>query len=48
MAFFTKRYHPPGTAPGTLHAPSTKAIASLPASVRLVRYDQTCSQGDHC
>jgi magnesium transporter len=41
MAFFTKRYHPPGTAPGTLHAPSTKAMAALPASVRLVRYDQT-------
>jgi len=41
MAFFTKRYHPPGTAPGTLHAPLTKAMASTHASVRLVRYDQT-------
>jgi len=41
MAFFTKRYHPPGTAPGMLHEPSIKAMASRPASVRRVRYNRT-------
>jgi magnesium transporter len=41
MAFFTKRYHPPGTAPGTLHETPTPVMASVPASVRLVRYDRT-------
>jgi magnesium transporter len=41
MAFFTKRYHPPGTAPGTLQGPLTKATTALPAGVRLVCYDRT-------
>ena len=41
MAFFTKLYHPPGTAPGMLHEPSAKGMDSLPASVRLVRYNRT-------
>jgi len=40
MAFFTKRYHPPGTAPGTLDEPPTQVKASVPASVRLVRYNR--------
>jgi magnesium transporter len=41
MAFFNKRYHPPGTAPGTLHEPPTPVMASVPPGVRLVRYDRT-------
>jgi len=41
MAFFTKRYHPPGTAPGTLHEPPTPVMTSAPSGVRLVRYDRT-------
>ena len=40
MAFFTKRYHSPGTAPGTLHETRTPVTAWVPASVRLVRYDR--------
>lgn len=37
MAFFTKRYHPPGTAPGTLRR--EVASAGAPPLVRLVCYD---------
>jgi magnesium transporter len=37
MAFFTKRYHPPGTAPGTLR--HEVAPAGAPPLVRLVCYD---------
>lgn len=36
MAFFTKHYHPPGTAPGTLH--THPVPPGGPATVRLVRY----------
>jgi magnesium transporter len=36
MAFFTKRYHPPGTSPGSLRAHPVPI--SGPANVRLVRY----------
>ena len=39
MAFFTKRYHPPGTAPGTLRA--RPAAEAAPAVVRLIRYDRS-------
>jgi magnesium transporter len=37
MAYFTKRYHPPGTAPGTLIADD--AAASRPLKLRLMEYD---------
>lgn len=37
MAFFTKRYHPPGTAPGMLG--EQRLPAAMPAQVRLVQYD---------
>ncbi len=38
MAFFTKRYHPPGTSPGTLieKAPSTTA---MPLQIHLIDYN---------
>lgn len=39
MAYFTKRYHPPGTAPGTLTA--DEALATSPLKLRLVEYDAT-------
>ncbi|MEJ2553276.1 MAG: magnesium/cobalt transporter CorA [Gammaproteobacteria bacterium] len=39
MAYFTKRYHPPGTAPGTLTA--DEALATRPLKLRLVEYDAT-------
>lgn len=37
MAYFTKRYHPPGTAPGTLIADAD--AASRPMKLRLMEYD---------
>jgi len=37
MAYFTKRYHPPGTAPGTLTAHET--AAAQPLKLRLMEYD---------
>jgi len=38
MAFFNKRYHPPGTPPGTLiEAPRD---ASIPLRIRLIDYNQ--------
>jgi magnesium transporter len=40
MAFFTKRYHAPGTAPGTLHDHPAPA-KTTPVSLRLVRYGPT-------
>lgn len=39
MAFFTKRYHPPGTAPGTLR--EHPVAFTQTASVRTVHYDNT-------
>lgn len=36
MSFFTKRYHPPGTPPGTLTAPPVTAAA--PLQIRLVDF----------
>jgi magnesium transporter len=39
MAYFTKRYHPPGTAPGTLTA--HEAHATRPLKLRLMEYDAT-------
>ena len=38
MAVFTKRYHPPGTPPGTLRAASADA-ADLPLQITLCDYD---------
>lgn len=37
MAYFTKRYHPPGTAPGTLTAHEDQA--DRPLKLRLMEYD---------
>lgn len=37
MAYFTKRYHPPGTAPGTLTADDT--TPTRPLKLRLLQYD---------
>jgi len=37
MAYFTKRYHPPGTAPGTLTA--HEAPPAQPLKLRLMEYD---------
>jgi magnesium transporter len=39
MAYFTKRYNPPGTAPGTLTA--DKDGAARPLKLRLMEYDAT-------
>ena len=39
MAYFTKRYHPPGTAPGTLTAHETQA--ARPLKLRLMEYNAT-------
>ena len=39
MAYFTKRYHPPGTAPGTLTAHETQA--ARPLKLRLMEYNTT-------
>ena len=39
MAYFTKRYHPPGTAPGTLTAHET--TSTRPLRLRLMEYDAT-------
>ena len=39
MAYFTKRYHPPGTAPGTLTA--NEAQSTHPLKLRLIEYDAT-------
>jgi magnesium transporter len=36
MAVFTKRYHPPGTAPGTLHKPIAPEL--VPPTLRLTDY----------
>jgi magnesium transporter len=38
MGLFVKRYHPPGTSPGTLHEPPPEAA---PLSLRLVDYTDT-------
>jgi magnesium transporter len=38
LAFFTKRYHPPGTAPGTLHEHAPPAAS--PGYVRQVRFNR--------
>lgn len=38
QSFFGKRYHPPGTAPGTLAEPTTPE--PIPARIRLVDYSQ--------
>lgn len=40
MAFFNKRYHPPGTAPGTLVEMSPDS--ALPLDIRLIDYDKEC------
>ncbi|WP_246195038.1 CorA family divalent cation transporter [Allochromatium palmeri] len=37
MSHFTKRYHPPGTAPGTLVA----SDSAVPLSIRLITYTDT-------
>ena len=37
MAYFTKRYHPPGTAPGTLTVDESES--ARPISLQLVEYD---------
>lgn len=39
MSFFTKRYHPPGTAPGTLVEP--EAASAVPVTIRLIDYTET-------
>lgn len=39
MAYFTKRYHPPGTAPGTLTAHELQP--SRPLKLRLIEYNET-------
>ena len=39
MAYFTKRYHPPGTSPGTLTAHEPQA--ARPLTLRLLEYDAT-------
>ena len=36
--FFTKRYHPPGTTPGTLTSPHREH--KVPVSLRLVTYNK--------
>ena len=45
MAYFTKRYHPPGTPPGTLTEPTggeeEEASAPVPLRVRLIDYTET-------
>jgi magnesium transporter len=37
MAFFTKRYHPPGTPPGTLT--ETSVVAAAPLAIHLINYN---------
>ena len=37
MAYFTKRYHPPGTAPGTLTV--DEHVSERPFKLQLVEYD---------
>ena len=39
MSYFTKRYHPPGTAPGTLKA--HKEQKEIPLSITLMDYTAT-------
>jgi hypothetical protein len=46
MAFFEKRYHPPGTAPGTLtEVPATEAE---PLLIRLINYCAVVSPSCRC
>lgn len=39
MSYFTKRYHPPGTSPGTLEYPEEHT--KIPVSIRLIDYTDT-------
>ena len=43
MTYFTKRYHPPGTAPGelTVDAATADAASEAPLTIRLIDYDAT-------
>lgn len=38
MSFFTKRYNPPGTAPGTVHIPDQAQLPATPLSIHIADY----------